>query len=132
MPNLKNDPLNFHTHQIILQTSLIQTSLGPMIGVADKYSLYFLGFEDTKNTARDIERLRKRLKAIVEPLLYLLKKKSNLTLRENCVISRPLVCSGDILSKNGVGGFTGHPLWGNQKLCRPSNGLSGCGKRQRG
>jgi len=38
-----------------------------MIGVTDKYSLYFLGFEETKNTARDIERLRKRLKATIEP-----------------------------------------------------------------
>lgn len=39
----------------------------PYDWVTDKYSLYFLGFEETKNTARDIERLRKRLKATIEP-----------------------------------------------------------------
>lgn len=53
--------------QRILKTTLIDTKLGSMIAIADEQSLFLLEFVDRRGLEREIEHLRKRLKAAVIP-----------------------------------------------------------------
>lgn len=51
----------------ILKASWVDTPLGPMIAIADEQALYLLEFVDRRGLEREVERLRKRLKAAIIP-----------------------------------------------------------------
>ncbi len=52
---------------LILKAAWIDTQLGPMIAIADDMELYLLEFADRRGLEREIERLRKRMKAAIIP-----------------------------------------------------------------
>lgn len=54
-------------HANILKASWLDTRLGPMIAIADEKLLYLLEFVDRRGLEREVERLRKRLKAAIIP-----------------------------------------------------------------
>jgi len=54
-------------HHAILKTAWIDTPLGPMICIADDDGLHLLEFVDRRGLEREIERLRKKLKAAIIP-----------------------------------------------------------------
>ncbi len=54
------------THQI-LKAVWLDTRLGPMIAIADENGLYLLEFIDRRGLEREVERLRKKLKAAIIP-----------------------------------------------------------------
>lgn len=51
----------------VLQSTWIDTPLGPMVAVADEAGLYCLEFVDRRGLEREIERLRSRQKAVILP-----------------------------------------------------------------
>ncbi|MAZ38797.1 MAG: bifunctional transcriptional activator/DNA repair enzyme protein Ada [Legionellales bacterium] len=51
----------------ILKTTWIDTPLGAMVAIASEHALFLLAFVDTRGLARDVERLRVRLKAAIVP-----------------------------------------------------------------
>ncbi|NOU70710.1 methylated-DNA--[protein]-cysteine S-methyltransferase [Paenibacillus sp. LMG 31458] len=51
----------------ILKADWLDTQLGPMIAIADENELYLLEFVDRRGLEREIERLRKSLKAAIIP-----------------------------------------------------------------
>lgn len=51
----------------VLKAEWIDTPLGPMIAIADEEALYLLEFTDRRGLEREIERLRKVIKAAVIP-----------------------------------------------------------------
>lgn len=53
--------------QLVLKASWLDTRLGPMIAIADDSELYLLEFVDRRGLEREVERLRKRLKAAIIP-----------------------------------------------------------------
>lgn len=53
--------------QLILKASWLDTRLGPMIAIADDSKLYLLEFVDRRGLEREVERLRKRMKAAIIP-----------------------------------------------------------------
>src|SRR5207253_110427 len=53
-------------HQI-LKASWFDTKLGPMIIIADDEKLYLLEFVERRGLEREVERLRKKLKAAIIP-----------------------------------------------------------------
>lgn len=55
------------TNHCILKAAWLDTKLGPMIAVADEAGLFLLEFIDRRGLEREVERLRKRLKAAIIP-----------------------------------------------------------------
>lgn len=55
------------SNHLILKAAWIDTQLGPMIAIADDMELYLLEFADRRGLEREIERLRKRMKAAIIP-----------------------------------------------------------------
>lgn len=53
--------------QLILKAEWIDTKLGPMVAIADETHLYLLEFIDRRGLEREVERLRKRVKAAIIP-----------------------------------------------------------------
>lgn len=51
----------------ILKAAWLDTRLSPMIAIADENELYLLEFVDRRGLEREVERLRKRLKAAIIP-----------------------------------------------------------------
>ena len=51
----------------ILKAAWLDTKLGPMMAIADDSKLYLLEFVDRRGLEREVERLRKRLKAAIIP-----------------------------------------------------------------
>ena len=51
----------------ILKASWIDTPLGPMIAISDEKVLYLLEFVDRRGLEREVERLRKKIKAAIIP-----------------------------------------------------------------
>ncbi|MNW25591.1 Bifunctional transcriptional activator/DNA repair enzyme Ada [compost metagenome] len=51
----------------VLKASWLDTQLGPMIAIADENELYLLEFVDRRGLEREVERLRKRMKAAIIP-----------------------------------------------------------------
>lgn len=60
-------PTHFDSHHKILKTSWFDTELGPMIAISDDEALYLLEFVDRRGLEREIERLRRKLKAAIIP-----------------------------------------------------------------
>ncbi len=56
-----------HKNHVILKAAWIDTQLGPMIAIADETGLYLLEFIDRRGLEREVERLRKKLKAAIVP-----------------------------------------------------------------
>lgn len=54
-------------NHLILQAAWIDTQLGPMIAIVDNNGLYLLEFVDRRGLEREVERLRKKLKAAIIP-----------------------------------------------------------------
>ena len=52
---------------MVLKAEWIDTLLGPMVAMADDDGLYLLEFTDRRGLEREVERLRKRLKAAIVP-----------------------------------------------------------------
>ncbi len=52
---------------LILKAKWIDTPLGPMVAMADDEKLYLLEFADRRGLEREVERMRKRLKAAIIP-----------------------------------------------------------------
>lgn len=52
---------------LILKAKWIDTLIGPMIAIADERQLYLLEFSDRRGLEKEIERMRKRLKAAIIP-----------------------------------------------------------------
>ena len=52
---------------MVLKAEWIDTPLGPMVAMADDDGLYLLEFTDRRGLEREVERLRKRLKAAIVP-----------------------------------------------------------------
>lgn len=48
-----------------LQTSLIETLLGPILAIADDQALYLLEFRDGKSIEKKVEQLKKKLKCTI-------------------------------------------------------------------
>ncbi len=55
------------THHLILKATWLDTPLGPMIAMGSETELYLLEFIDRRGLEREIERLRKRAKAVILP-----------------------------------------------------------------
>jgi AraC family transcriptional regulator, regulatory protein of adaptative response / methylated-DNA-[protein]-cysteine methyltransferase len=51
----------------ILKAAWLDTKLGPMIAIADEHELYLLEFVDRRGLEREVERLRKKIKAVIIP-----------------------------------------------------------------
>jgi AraC family transcriptional regulator, regulatory protein of adaptative response / methylated-DNA-[protein]-cysteine methyltransferase len=51
----------------ILKASWIDTPLGPMMAIADEEKLYLLEFVDRRGLEREVERLRKKINAVIIP-----------------------------------------------------------------
>ena len=51
----------------VLKASWLDTPLGPMLAIADEEALYLLEFVDRRGLEREIERLRKNMKAAIIP-----------------------------------------------------------------
>ena len=51
----------------VLSATWIDTKLGPMLSIADEIGLYLLEFVDRRGLEKEIERLRKNLKAAIIP-----------------------------------------------------------------
>lgn len=51
----------------ILKAAWLDTQLGPMVAIADESELYLLEFVDRRGLEREVERLRKRMKAAIIP-----------------------------------------------------------------
>ena len=60
---MKETPQNY----TLLKSFEFATPLGPMIAISDEDSLYFLGFVDTRNINRAIEKLKISLNAHIVP-----------------------------------------------------------------
>lgn len=56
-----------HKNHIILKAAWIDTKLGPMIAIADDTGLFLLEFIDRRGLEREVERLRKKLRAAIIP-----------------------------------------------------------------
>ena len=54
-------------HNKVLKASWLDTPLGPMLAIADEKALYLLEFVDRRGLEREIERLRKKVKAAIVP-----------------------------------------------------------------
>lgn len=54
-------------HSKVLKASWFDSPLGPMLAVADEEALYLLEFVDRRGLEREIERLRKKMKAAIIP-----------------------------------------------------------------
>lgn len=52
---------------IILKAEWIDTPLGPMVAMVDDNALYLLEFTDRRGLEKEVERMRKRLKAAIVP-----------------------------------------------------------------
>jgi AraC family transcriptional regulator, regulatory protein of adaptative response / methylated-DNA-[protein]-cysteine methyltransferase len=52
---------------LVLKAAWLDTRLGPMIAIADESKLYLLEFVDRRGLEREVERLRKRMKAAIIP-----------------------------------------------------------------
>ena len=70
----------------VLKASWIDTPLGPMIAIADEVGLYLLEFVDRRGLEREVERLRKKVKAAiipgVTPPIHSIKKELKLYFEE--------------------------------------------------
>lgn len=53
--------------KVLLKAAWLDTNLGPMIAIVDEKALYLLEFVDRRGLEREIERLRRRLHAIILP-----------------------------------------------------------------
>lgn len=60
-------PKNFKEQNIILKSSWLDTPLGSMLAIGDEDRLYLLEFLERRGLEREIERLRKILKAVIMP-----------------------------------------------------------------
>ncbi|WP_341794204.1 MULTISPECIES: methylated-DNA--[protein]-cysteine S-methyltransferase [unclassified Rickettsia] len=60
-------PTKFNNHHNILKADRLDTSLGPMLAIADEYALYLLEFVDRRGLEREIEKLRIKTKAAIIP-----------------------------------------------------------------
>lgn len=56
-----------HKNHIILKAAWIDTKLGPMIAIVDDTGLFLLEFIDRRGLEREVERLRKKLRAAIIP-----------------------------------------------------------------
>jgi AraC family transcriptional regulator, regulatory protein of adaptative response / methylated-DNA-[protein]-cysteine methyltransferase len=54
-------------HSVILKAAWLDTPLGPMVAIADDKALYLLEFVDRRGLEREVERLRKKVKAAIIP-----------------------------------------------------------------
>lgn len=60
-------PSKFHEQQLLLKATWIDTPLGPMLAIADEEKLFLLEFVQRRGLEREIERLRKKMKAAILP-----------------------------------------------------------------
>ncbi|WP_131779052.1 bifunctional transcriptional activator/DNA repair enzyme AdaA [Legionella bozemanae] len=60
-------PSQLEKHSIVLKASWFDSPLGPMLAVADEEALYLLEFVDRRGLEREVERLRKKMKAAIIP-----------------------------------------------------------------
>jgi len=60
-------PTQLDKHTKILKASWLDTPLGPMLAIADEFTLYLLEFVDRRGLEREIERLRMRTKSAILP-----------------------------------------------------------------
>ncbi len=93
------------TNHLILKATWIGTPLGPMIAIADDTGLYLLEFADRRGLEREIERLRKRIKAAITPGDTPILKKIKTELIDyfsgkKSHFDTPLICMGSPFQKN--------------------------------
>lgn len=105
-----------HSHHLILKAAWIDTKLGPMIAIADDAGLYLLEFADRRGLEREIERLRKRMKAAIIPGEASIIKKIEKELMDyfdgkNADFKTPLKLMGSDFQKN---------VWGALQKIPPS------------
>jgi AraC family transcriptional regulator of adaptative response/methylated-DNA-[protein]-cysteine methyltransferase len=60
-------PLTLLDDSRIFKAAWLDTQLGPMIAISDEIGLFLLEFVDRRGLEREVERLRKRLKAAIIP-----------------------------------------------------------------
>ncbi|MBM3857308.1 MAG: bifunctional transcriptional activator/DNA repair protein Ada [Verrucomicrobia bacterium] len=60
-------PASRGEHYLILHATWIDSPLGPMLAIADEEKLFLLEFVERRGLEREIERLRKRMKAAIVP-----------------------------------------------------------------
>lgn len=60
-------PSDLQAHPKLLQAAWLDTPLGPMVAIGDEEALYLLEFVDRRGLEREVERLRRRLKAAIVP-----------------------------------------------------------------
>ena len=92
------------TH-LILKATWIDTKLGPIIAIADDTGLYLLEFADRRGLEREIERLRKKMKAAIIPgetpiIKKIEKELMNYFNGENANFETPLKLMGSDFQKN--------------------------------
>ena len=91
------------TH-LILKAAWLDTILGPMIAIADENGLYLLEFIDRRGLEREVERLRKKLKAAIIPgetqiIKSIESEITNYFDRKNVVFKTPLHLVGSAFQK---------------------------------
>ena len=93
------------SNHLVLKAAWIDTKLGPMIAIADDAGLYLLEFADRRGLEREIERLRKKMKAVIIPGETSAIKKIKKELMDyfngkRCRFETPLILMGSIFQKN--------------------------------
>jgi len=93
------------SNHLILKAAWIDTKLGPMIAIADEAGLYLLEFADRRGLEREIERLRKKMKAAIIPGETKIIKKIEKELMDyfdgkQCQFETPLILIGSSFQKN--------------------------------
>ena len=92
-------------NHLILKAAWIDTKLGPMIAIADDAGLYLLEFADRRGLEREIERLRKRMKAAIIPgktdsIKKIKKELMDYFNGKRCRFKTPLILIGSSFQKN--------------------------------
>jgi len=92
-------------NHLVLKAAWIDTELGPMIAMADEAGLYLLEFADRRGLEREVERLRKRLKAAIIPGTTQITKKIEKELMDyfqgkKYQFETPLMLMGSVFQKS--------------------------------
>ena len=97
-------PTQSDKHYTLLKASWLDTPLGPMLAIADEQALHLLEFVDRRGLEREVERLRKTVKAAIIPgstgpivsIERELKSYFEGTLKQ---FQTPLYCQGSLFQK---------------------------------
>ncbi len=111
-----------------LKSSSIETPLGPMIALADERALYFLGFMDSKNLDRDINRLCRLAKAtmmsgMTDPLISIQTELQRYFEGNLTVFQTPLFIIGSSFQKNAWEALIAIPYGESQSYVKQATSI---------